>query len=233
MGDLKYIFVLILFLFLGCNQERKKTTSQNPKIWAHRTNSIEKLKRFSVEFNGLELDIVIQENGCLDVFHPPEPSKGLCLEEYLKQAKSINPDLKFWLDVKNLDSSNFALLLERLEFLESDLNFQKSQFYLESANWKILPELMKKGYFISYYIPSIDDYLKEDRNKVITDIKERIEVNSLNTISTAIDNHPYLVDNFPSKTKLLWATGKLNDEKLRLFELALEDSSVKVVLISP
>ena len=229
MSNLIRLFLLsTLYLLFACST---KKSAQNEKIWAHRVNSIEKLVKASNDFSGLELDLVITEN-CLDISHPPEAFSGLCLSQYLKDANNINPNLNFWLDIKNLSEDNILSFLTKMDKICIENNISKQHLILESPEWKLLDQLSEKGYQTSYYLPGINDFLEKDRSEIIQKIFQRISEENIKTISTGIDNYEHLKIHFKSHQKLLWATGSMYEEYHDLYSQALSDSTVKVILIS-
>ena len=79
-----FIFCVISFLlYVAYYSNRILFYGYEHKIWAHRVNSIEKLKETISCFEGVELDVVYIEDGdFFDVNHPPAESIGLSLDEY-------------------------------------------------------------------------------------------------------------------------------------------------------
>lgn len=228
-----FFYILIFYFFCSCSINQCDTYNKNPKIWAHRVNSLTKLDAVSECFYGVELDIVINKN-CLDIFHPPEPSQNLCFNDYLSHANKNKYKLNYWLDVKNLTEQNINLLIDKLNELSSKYKIAKNDMWVESPSWQLLPQFKKYGYNTSYYLPGITDFLENDRRRVINNIKNRVDSLSIKTISTSIKNYPYIKNNFPNQSKLLWATGKNIPNNITiLLNQALNDSTVNIVLITP
>ncbi|OFY94105.1 MAG: hypothetical protein A3K10_02595 [Bacteroidetes bacterium RIFCSPLOWO2_12_FULL_31_6] len=211
----------------------------NKKIWVHRVNCIEKLSEVQSLFYGVELDVVfIDSLNQFDVNHPPAESINLSLLEYLSATKE-NKNLHFWLDFKNLETSNQIIALNRLNFICEKLKLTKSNFIVESGNLLLTKEFSKSGYQVSYYLHWPGLYTLE-KIQLLEEIN-RIKI-SLNYIKYPIylssDYHDYeiLKENFPQNDFLLWIDGDYYKEnkfknRLKLFEM-LSDSKVEIILFN-
>lgn len=74
-----------------------------PKLWAHRCDSVEKMKEQLGTFEGVELDLnYMKEAGEFDVSHDMQETLAYPLEDFL--AALEGKDVKIWLDFKNLSS---------------------------------------------------------------------------------------------------------------------------------
>lgn len=76
------------------------------KLWLHRVNCLQRVEIIENKYRGLEIDVYFDsDKNCFDIFHSPGASTDLCLEELL--ASLNNPKIHYyWLDFKNLDSTN-------------------------------------------------------------------------------------------------------------------------------
>jgi heptose-I-phosphate ethanolaminephosphotransferase len=127
------------------------------KIWAHRANSVGKLKQSEAIFSGVELDVVfsrVDGGGTFDVNHPPAESIGLCLDDYLSSANPPEP-MTYWLDIKNLTDQNKAEVLSRLQWIMKRHDLRVDQIIVESQNFEALRHLSEGGLVTSYYLPSL------------------------------------------------------------------------------
>jgi heptose-I-phosphate ethanolaminephosphotransferase len=128
------------------------------KIWAHRVNSVGKLKRSEAVFSGVELDVVFnsdRDSGYFDVNHPPAESIGLHLDDYLSNADPPG-SMTYWLDIKNLTDQNKAEVLKRLQLIMKRHDLREDQIIAESPNFEVLRYLSERGLFTSYYLPALD-----------------------------------------------------------------------------
>lgn len=121
------------------------------RLWAHRVNSLERLRAAAGIFNGVELDIVF-DGGVFHVTHPPDPPTGLTLDTYLGVASGLNPTPGLWLDLKNLTENNRKAVLGRLMELSAKHSLDKANLIIESQNYHLLPYLSQGGFDVSYYL---------------------------------------------------------------------------------
>jgi hypothetical protein len=207
------------------------------KIWAHRVNSTEKYAETKAMFSGVEIDVIYDTTkGVFDVNHPPAPSINLSLLELLK-TKSLDNENRYWLDYKNLDSTNVEVSINRLNSIVKDLNLSKSVIIVESNAPKYVSWFTKEGYQTSYYLPN-DLYMMNatQLNTRILSLKDDLSNYDISFISADHKNYKLLRSKFPNKEILTWKLGKQGHldkikTRLRVYKLAL-DKKVKVILIS-
>ena len=88
------------------------------KYWAHRVLDPQTANDLSVKFNGVELDVFFESDKSLfDVRHHGS-FKDNSLIDYL--SKINNNDMYFWVDLKNLDSSNVSSVITRLDLITKE-----------------------------------------------------------------------------------------------------------------
>jgi glucan phosphoethanolaminetransferase (alkaline phosphatase superfamily) len=127
----------------------------------HRSNTIAKAVRGSFVTNCLELDIVIEDNGEILVYHPPsENNTNLDLGKLLGAVRR-NKELSFWLDGKNLDSGRTC---NHLQAFLGEGGFANSSILIEfptGSHLKAeeLSSCVKKlkgsgNVYRSYYVPT-------------------------------------------------------------------------------
>lgn len=86
----------------------------NFKICHHAANSISQILRGRLTSDCLEMDLVISDNGDLEIFHPPSPSTGLTLGVVFQNLLAGVDDL--WIDAKNINDPKKCSKLQ--EFLQ-------------------------------------------------------------------------------------------------------------------
>lgn len=175
------------------------------KIWAHRVNSLEKLKEATPLFNGVELDVMFDlENNYFDVNHPPAKSIQLSLEKYLTSLP--NPtSLKYWLDFKNLNVTNQQMALERLEALVDRFKLKPQQVIIESSNPEFLAIFQQKEYIVSFYLPAGMHKMPPQQLAItIEAIKTKLANNEEIYISSLYKDYYIMKEYFPERKKLLW-----------------------------
>lgn len=119
------------------------------KVWLHRCNSIEKLHQMKDIYPNIEVDVVLR-GSTFDVTHDLDVSYGLDLEEYF--AHFSRNDGKMWLDVKNLTPENKDTMLAVLGSLVERYGVAKERLVVESAQWPLLGDFTKAGFYTSMYV---------------------------------------------------------------------------------
>ena len=216
--------LLILAMVYRYNPYRFSFLGHYDKIWAHRVNDTAKLASALDHFEGVELDLVfLEDNGVLDVNHPPAPSNGLTFEVYLSRIETGKyPYL--WLDIKNLNSENSKVIFDRLQALFKNKSYPLHKVLVETRYPDALPVFTEAGYKTSYYLPS-------NPSEHIPKIDSILRFQPTIGISTTYKNYTTVAKIFPKKTKYIWI---LNHNKLiehRLVRSILKDTTVKVVLV--
>ena len=209
------------------------------KIWAHRVNSTEKLKLADELFKGVEVDIILENDGdnyWFDVNHPPAESIDLKLEVYLESIKSDT--MKFWFDLKNLTERNVTIVESLLSHFIDKFNL-KGRYILESSNYMALKYLSESGIFTSYYLP----YLKLN---IMTDVEKTRKANQLivnikfakvNAVSFPGYLYgyvkEYILPNLKDIDVLLWFTKRSieNLEDAKFIQKIVNEEAVNVVLV--
>ena len=140
------------------NLERvaKASPQLRPTLWAHRVNTLGKMREAARLFSGVEIDVVYDaDKRALMVNHPPEPPSGLSLDAQLAYASRFNPELGLWLDLKNLNETNAARVLEELNRLDARHTIRQRALVETDHIGPAAALLRKAGYRTSYYLPSV------------------------------------------------------------------------------
>ena len=207
------------------------------KIWAHKTNNIEKLNNAKDVLKGVELDVVFikkTENQFFDVNHPPDSSINLSLKEYFQSAPE-GSNYKFWLDFKNLKKDNELLSSKKLDSIVNSYKINKANVIVESRSPSFLKSFRNKGFLTSYYLPAKLHELDSRTLKVtIEKIRGNIDLHDNIYISTDYKDYYILKKHFPNRKKILWFTayGSMNkiEARILLYKILL-DKNVDVLLI--
>jgi hypothetical protein len=203
------------------------------KVWLHRVNSVERIKRTQDKYEGLEIDVSYnQKDGCFDVHHISVPSENLCLETLLENIKKPSGHY-YWLDFKNLDSSNVIASLSALESISKKYQIRR-KIVVEAGSPELLTFFTEKGYYTSYYIPDFDPY-NEDSASIIKHAREiaaRINSGKVCAVSGYFYQYPFLTRYFSGKDILVW---HINEDPLNIFEFMMRrklmnNNQVKVIL---
>lgn len=207
------------------------------KIWAHRVNTIKKLKSAQNKFEGVELDLYYDDaKNQLFVSHAANPLV-LNFSDYLKAIE--NRDLHLWLDMKNLTPKNDRLILAVLEqeFKNTAYQNHKKHILVEAQFIKALPVFEDAGYRTSFYITAITNQMEtEQRDSLTKSLKLALKSQPKLELSGNYKNYNYLKKNFPQTTKNLWTLMSTYDKRIfteysQIREM-MKDTTVKTFLSS-
>lgn len=203
------------------------------KIWAHRVNSTEKLESALKYFKGVELDLVYDDQkNILDVTHPPVPSINLDLEKYLSFINT--PEKPYmWLDIKNLDNENKAVILQILNKLFSQKEYPLEKVLVETRYPEALSEFSAAGFKTSFYLPyGLAEMTAEKRKVELQKITNILTEQPDLAISSNYLDYDIMRESFPTKDKYFWITSSIRKHGFTTPRRILKDSTVKAVLIS-
>ncbi|WP_298368890.1 hypothetical protein [uncultured Lutibacter sp.] len=245
----KKLLLIFLILFISVfgvlnYQNQILRLVYHNKIWVHRVNELEKYSKARNFFEGVELDVVYDvKSKMFDVRHPPAPSISLNLWNYFKSEK-IDDNFGFWLDFKNLDSTNFKQSSNLLDSITKTLNIKSGNIIVESVKPEYLYVFSEKGFQTSYYLPSkLSELDNNNLTEQILIIKNKIMLNKTDYISANAKDFKVMKLNFKDCKILVWNI--INDPpkinslyrlKIAIVKLynkmkILGDENVKVVLV--
>jgi heptose-I-phosphate ethanolaminephosphotransferase len=211
------------------------TIKFDEKIWLHRVNSIQRAKIIEKKYKGIEVDIVYDSpKNCFDVRHSSVASANLCLEGLLKNIK--DPSLHYyWLDFKNLDSSNQISALTNLLDLSEKFKI-KQNIILESTCPQLLTAFTDSGFYTSYYLPFFNPFNEEDEisySNLTSQICENLKRSRVNAISGYYFQYPFVEKYFPNTDFLLWHIVEDDSDLFSdlLRERMAENNQIKVILV--
>lgn len=237
----RYVKTLLLLLVLGYLGKVVFEAARTPrflfkdKVWVHRVNSIQKLNEVKSHYSGIELDIVFEKKKhYFDVNHPPAPSIHLSLLDYFK-AQTTHPDLKYWLDFKNLRAENKESALQHLDSIAHLLQLNKKNIIVESTRPQFLKKFQESGFLTSYYLPyNLHELNAKDLKKKMAGVVKNLKSSETDYVSANYKHYDIMNDYFPKKKKLTWLTGAPvfeNKWKNRWFIYKmLWDENIEVVL---
>jgi len=171
------------------------------RLIAHKANHQGKLESiFASGARSFELDLVFrqQENqGYFEVGHDEEEWEGKTFESYLKRVHSYKIK-KIWVDIKNIQDSNMAAALHRLEYLDSIYGI-KAILVLESSTTSAgFKAFSDAGYHTTYYLPTeaIEKLLQQNNKQAIALEVQRIHdlsiQQSLRAVSFTASLYPFV-----------------------------------------
>ncbi len=202
------------------------------KVWGHKANNLDRIKKAEKNFIGFELDLVYSDSlNILDVRHPPEESINFSFEDCLKAISK--KELKIWLDIKNLNEFNSKAILRRVDGVIKQYELSKKKLLIESTNPSALVNFAKESYNTCYYIPQLHILEKEKLRDTIAFIKKILQKQPNLAISSTYINYPIMKTEFPKAKKFLWSLGNTITLK-NYFKIreVLNDSLVEVLLVT-
>lgn len=144
---------------LNARRALERVAATHPRLpgslWAHRVDTLGKMMEVATLFAGAEIDVVYDpEARALIVNHPPELPSGLTLDAQLGYANRLNPRLSLWLDLKNLNETNAARVLEELDRLDARHAIRARAVVETDHTGPAAAALRQASYLSSYYLPT-------------------------------------------------------------------------------
>ena len=194
------------------------------KYWAHRVLDPQVANNLSVKFNGVELDVFFESDKSLfDVRHHGS-FKGNYLIDYLSD---INNDMCFWIDLKNLNPSNVSSVITRLDSITKE-TISKQRIIIESKDIKLLYELKKSGYKISYWLPSFNLFKSIFQ---VYEIRNDLENYTPDAISCSYHNVRFYSRKFPNYSIHCWTNGLDFINDISEIEKISKINNVRIILV--
>ncbi len=199
----------------------------NQKLWPHRVNTIKYLSSLYPFFNGFETDIQVDEKqDKLLIGHDAPAADSLQLEAYFSQADYAKK--LFWLDVKNLDSTNISFFIAKLNVLDR-LYQVKNRIIVETANFPVFKDLYNAGYLASYYYTP--GQYQEQVTEYGSQVRQEVETHA-GLVSADYLFISDLQKLFPGKHKITWDVRFLNSFRKSHLQQTVEDNTILVCLIN-
>ena len=134
---------------------RDKLPVPNRKLWAHRCDSVEKLRLMAEKYSGLEIDATFYDKGAhgrkFDVSHDQLWKVDYPLEDFMPTIAAC--DNVIWFDFKNLTHENVSAALKELDGLLGEYGIERGRFIVESHNYEDLKPFHELGYYTAYEVP--------------------------------------------------------------------------------
>ena len=195
------------------------------KYWAHRVLDPSTANDISAKFNGVELDVFFESNKSIfDVRHHGS-FKGNSLIRYL--SKINNPDMYFWIDLKNLNTSNIFPVIDRLNLITQE-TISKQKMIIESKDIKLLHKLKESGYKISYWLPSFNLFHSiSEAYKIRDNLKKYVP----DAISCSYHNVRFYSKKFPNYNIHCWTNGLDFEDDISEIEKISKINNIKIILV--
>jgi len=214
------------------NLKTKNNLDFTAKILCHRVNGIDRLNEVKEHFDGFEIDLMYGSSGKFDVNHPPAKSIGLSLIDLMASLKNPS-DYYYWLDIKNLDSTNAQEAATRLYEICISNSCLKN-VVVESNHHYSLSLFDGYGFRTSLYLPPFQKLTEESIKTSVDSIANLFSDYAPSAISQEYGLYPILNAYFPACDKLTWDLQyDWKDEKDRkvLESILGKDEKLKVILV--
>ena len=229
---LKYILfpLLLVFYFIFYQLNILDVSSDvfydnSNKLWAHRILDPQKVNDLKEEFIGYEIDVFFNnDKNIFDVRHHGV-TNDIDLVTFLNEIENLHL-IKFWIDFKNLNSSNVESAIFTLDKIALEFDV-KSNIIIESKNINLLSAFKAQGFFISYWLPSFHVF-KSVFN--ILNIRDDLRKYKPNAISMPYSSVLFYSKKFPNYPLHCWTNEMTSDlDKIKIKKLS-KKNNVKIIL---
>lgn len=229
---LKYILfpLLLVFYFIFYQLNILDVSSDvfydnSNKLWAHRILDPQKVNDLKEEFIGYEIDVFFNnDKNIFDVRHHGV-TNDIDLVTFLNEIENLHL-IKFWIDFKNLNSSNVESAIFTLDKIALEFDV-KSNIIIESKNINLLSAFKAQGFFISYWLPSFHIF-KSVFN--ILNIRDDLRKYKPNAISMPYSSVLFYSKKFPNYPLHCWTNEMTSDlDKIKIKKLS-KKNNVKIIL---
>lgn len=191
----------------GNFSQNKNQLANTNKEWVKAVDTKELMDKLPVNNSGFECDVYFdREKNTFDVHHDPDNSTGLDLITLLEVYRQKKMDAAIWLDLKNLNDSNYKSAVSSLLELRNEYGLQ-NKLLVESNRADLLTAFSNSGFYTSYYTPMFNPYQMEDSEiKQWVDSLAKVIIHSkVNALSGYYFQYPFLHHYFPKYPLLTWA----------------------------
>ncbi len=219
----------ILMLIAGSHWYNQYYSS---KFWAHKANSIEVAQQRKQLFKGMELDLVYSSyQNELFVGHEfYDTLKGLTFSQWM--AALDNPASNhFWLDVKNLDTTN-AEAISNLILNVTQPYHITDQVLVENPSHEALKTVKAKGLPVLLWVDNLYWWDNKDTAYWRQLTEQHIQELHPNGLSCEYVLHPLLTESFPNENIYYWHTPCDKTPENMAFDKKLaKEKNIKVILV--
>ncbi len=202
------------------------------KFWAHKANSIEVAQQRKQLFKGMELDLVYSSyQNELFVGHEfYDTLKGLTFSQWM--AALDNPTTNhFWLDVKNLDTTN-AEAISNLILNVTQPYHITDQVLVENPSHEALKTVKAKGLPVLLWVDNLYWWDNKDTAYWRQLTEQHIQELHPNGLSCEYVLHPLLTESFPDENIYYWHTPcDKTPENVAFDKKLAKEKNIKVILV--
>ena len=199
------------------------------KLWAHRVKNAAEATILFHEFNGIELDVVYDNNTeRFDLRHDPDsPASGIDLESFFDSIPDVASHY-YWIDFKNLYDSNATRSAQCINALLDKYRIRKNVI-VESTYVGPLKTISRAGINTSYWVPEPGN--GRDTLSVYHEICTQLEGSGFDALSASYTAYPFLNKYFPNCTIHLWTNNLVYDKDKEIIRSLHNQSNVKIILV--
>lgn len=187
--------------------QNKNTLINTGKKWVKAVDTKELMDKLPANINGFECDVYFDlEKNIFDVHHDIDNSIGLDLVTLLEAYRQKKMQSGIWLDLKNLDDSNYKVAVDVLVGLRNEFGL-KDKILVESNRADLLTAFSDKDFYTSYYTPMFNPYQMEDEEikHWVDSLSLVIRHSNVSALSGYYFQYPFLHRYFPQYPVLTWA----------------------------
>ena len=138
--------------------QSKSFLTNKDKSWKKGVNTHESMNGLNPDDAGFECDVYFDTAAkSFDVHHDPNKSTGYSLDNLLALYHQRKLQASIWLDIKNLDDSNAALVLPALIEIRNKYKLQ-NKMLVESGRADLLTAFSDSAFYTAYYAPFFNPY---------------------------------------------------------------------------
>lgn len=223
------IILGILMLLSGCHRSHPEYAD---KIWAHKVNDTLVAQQKQHLFKGMELDLVYSSyQNELFVGHEfYDTLKGLTFSQWMA-ALDDPATSRFWLDVKNLDTTN-AEPISNLILNVTQHYHITSQVLVENPSHEALKIVKAKGLPVLLWVDNLYWWDNKDTAYWRQLTEQHIQELHPNGLSCEYVLHPLLTESFPNENIYYWHTPcDKTPENVAFDKKLAKEKNIKVILV--
>lgn len=203
--------------------QSKSILINKDKNWKKGVNTKEQLNELNLDEAGFECDVYFDTaTKSFDIHHDPNKSIGYSLDNLLQLYQQKKMQASIWLDIKNLNDLNAAMVMQSLIELRNKYYLQ-NKILLESGRADLLTKFSDSSFFTSYYVPFFNPYkINDQQTQLLADsiasVISKAKINALSgyyfqcgflkyyfskyPVLTWVDKAPFSLINFLFQKKI-------------------------------
>ena len=225
-----FLLLGLLILLSGCHRMNDIDYAQ--KIWAHKANDTLTAQTKQKLFPGMELDLVYSAyQDELFVGHEfYDTLQKLTFKQWMR-ALADPGTTRFWLDVKNLDTTN-AEQISNLILAVTNTYGITSNVLVENPSHEALKIVKQKGLPVLLWVDNLYWWDNKDTALWLKITQEHIDQLHPDGLSCEYVLHPLLTNSFPNENIHYWHTPcEKTPENVAYDKKLAKEKNVKVILV--